>query len=822
MKRIVYFLFLGFIAFFSSSYSAHGGDQPQDTITFNEALVTGLSGHGGRSVIYTDQIFYQFITGSFKTPAENDSVGIGRRDSLERWEKLSADKPGVFKSRKLRGGYLYLTYNASRAETRVMEVSGHTELFVNGVPRGGDVYNKHWVIHPVELKKGENEFLIKGSRGQVEIALLPLQKPVFFTKKDMTKPDLLIDESDTKVAAIRIVNATSETLGSLRIIAEAGGVDTEMLVPDIVPMTTRKVPYNVKDVATEEGNMDVTLRLLDGKRLLDETTVNYRVATRDQRYSRTFISKIDGSVQYYAVREGDLEGSEKPAMFLSLHGAGVEARGQAASYQPKDWGHVVSPTNRREFGFDWEDWGRLDALEVQAIAEERYETDPSRTYLTGHSMGGHGTWQLGVNFPGKWAAIAPVAGWYSFFSYGGKQREENPTPMEAMFLRSSHSSNTLDMSKNYKHHGIYIHHGDSDKNVPVTQARFMREHLGGFHTDFAYYEHPGKRHWFGVDFESIFNYFKRHTIPDNDEVKTFEFRTSSPGVSATTRFVTLYQQEKPYEFCGVQVEQNIPPGEDLTSRFIRVQTENLHQFRLDLAHCAEADTIQVTVDETVFENLTAQIQGEAWFKKEDGQWRLTGNPTDTFEKNPVRYGNFKDAFRHQMLFVYSTKGSREENEWSFNKARFDAETFYYRGNSSVDIIPDKAFNPEDYPDRSVILYGNAETNAAWDLLLDDCPVQLENGKVTMDHLTLKGDQYGAYFIYPRKDSEIASVGVVGGTGLAGFKAANPNRYFVSGVGIPDLMIFTPELYKDGAEGIKVAGYFGNDWSIENGDFELIR
>jgi len=46
---------------------------------------------------------------------------------------------------------------------------------------------------------------------------------------------------------------------------------------------------------------------------------------------------LDGSVQYYAVNPPiDLKG--KPALFLSLHGAGVEAINQANAYYHKDWG----------------------------------------------------------------------------------------------------------------------------------------------------------------------------------------------------------------------------------------------------------------------------------------------------------------------------------------------------------------------------------------------------------------------------------------------------------------------------------------------------
>ena len=111
-------------------------------------------------------------------------------------------------------------------------------------------------------------------------------------------------------------------------------------------------------------------------------------------------------------------------MVLTLHGAGVEGIGQAQCYSRKPGLYIVAPTNRRPYGFDWEDWGRLDAIEVLDLAQRAFETDPQQTYLTGHSMGGHGTWHLGVTFPDRFAAIAPSAGWISMWSYAGAKRSE--------------------------------------------------------------------------------------------------------------------------------------------------------------------------------------------------------------------------------------------------------------------------------------------------------------------------------------------------------------------------------------------------------------
>lgn len=818
MKCSVRFLLI--ISFFSLQLKA------QDTITFKEGLVVGSVSKGNRSVVFTDPVFYTFLTNKTMVPVEKDSVGLGREGEVELWIKLAVNKKGVFKSKKLRGGYLYITYNAPEYGIKILEISGHSEVYVNGIPRGGDVYNKHLTFHPIELKKGKNIFFIKGGRGEVSIKLVPVEKEISFLKRDMTIPDFLTTEIDTKVGSIRILNSTTKTIKNLKIVTEVNGQKTETNVPSIVPLSMRKVPYYVQDVYSEKDTVRVNVQLFKGAKLIDESSVLYKVKTPEQFYSRTFISDIDGSVQYFSVKEGTVKEGKQPAMFLSLHGASVEARRQAAEYKAKDWGHVIAPTNRRDFGFDWEDWGRWDAMEVQEIAEKMYGTDPKRTYLTGHSMGGHGTWQVGVTFPNKWAAIAPISGWYSLFSYANKTKIENPSAIENMISSASHSSYTLKLSKNYLHYGVYIQHGDADNVVPVDEARFMRKHLGEFHPDFAYLEYEDKKHWFGIDFKTIFDYFKWHTIPNNGDVKKFEFRTASPGVSSESRYITLYQKEIQSDFCGIKVNQNVrtekqrKKNEVLKKRSITITTENLIKFKVDLKHCIASDTIQIHIDTNYFNDLASYKGKDVWFEKENNLWKLSEKPSNTFEKNPLRYGTFKDAFKNNMVFVYGTKGTKIENEWSFNKARFDAETFYYRGNGAIDIISDKDFSLKKFKDRSVILYGNSSTNAAWKLLLSESPIQVKRGQVSVDSKLVNGTNLGVYFTYPRKDSKTASIAVISGTGILGFNTVTPNRYFRSGAGIPDMMIFSPLVYKNGVKEVKAAGYFGNDWTVKNGTIEF--
>lgn len=222
------------------------------------------------------------------------------------------------------------------------------------------------------------------------------------------------------------------------------------------------------------------------------------------------------------------------------------------------------------------------------------------------------------------------------------------------------------------------------------------------------------------------------------------------------------------------------------------------------------DSIVVVLDSTTV-LAVANEQREVWLSRKPG-WKVAPEVTPQ-QKNPSRSGMFKEAFNHNMLFVYATHGTRNENQWAYSKARFDAEVWYYRGNGSVDIIPDDQFTVSKYKDRSVILYGNRETNSAWQKLLTACPVSVTSERIALGKEIFTGKDLGIYFAWPREDSETAMVGVVSGTGLEGMRATDPNQYFAAGSGFPDFLIFSSKMLADGPRGIKAAGFFDNDWSL---------
>lgn len=74
----------------------------------------------------------------------------------------------------------------------------------------------------------------------------------------------------------------------------------------------------------------------------------------------------------------------------------------------------------------------------------KYRIDSTRIYLTGMSMGGFGTWDLGIKYPNRFATLMPLCG-------GGK-------PQEVCAIKDV---------------PIWVFHGDRDAKVPIRRSDEM-------------------------------------------------------------------------------------------------------------------------------------------------------------------------------------------------------------------------------------------------------------------------------------------------------------------------------------------------------------
>jgi poly(3-hydroxybutyrate) depolymerase len=801
------------------------GGEPVREITVREALVLPDDRPRDRRSILRDELEWRWVHAQWPTPREAESVVL--RDGGSRtWQRVAAGDDGWLADRVLAGGTCVANVDAPADRVWLLDVRGCSAVRVNDAPRVADVYDNGLVAVPVALRQGPNELVFLGGRGRLRAQLELPDKPLFLSTRDTTFPTVVRGEAEVLWGALLVVNATLETVEGLALQTRgAVGQPLSTAVPALPPLSVRKAAFRVQppaDLAAESISFEVLLtHTADSAATLDCAALTWPVCDPAQRHRRTFRSDIDGSVQYYAVTPPlpDPARTEPPGLCLTLHGAGVEAEGQAAVYAPKPDLFVVAPTNRRAFGFDWEDWGRWDALEVLDEARQRFGCDAARTYLTGHSMGGHGTWHLGSLLPDQFAAIGPSAGWVSFATYAGGYGPADDQPVAALLARARGASDTLARVDNLGRVGVYVLHGDRDDNVPVEQARLMRERLGSFHTDFAYREQPGAGHWWGnacCDWPPLFDFFADRRRPADSDVSRVVFATPNPAVAARCSWVTIALQQQHGAMSRVELAW------DREARRVHGRTENVQQLALEVAAArsgeGEVGALNVELDGGTPLSARPAQDGLVWLNRTGDQWE-TMTPPSAAMKGPHRYGPFKEAFQNRFLLVYGTQGSAAENDWMLAKARFDAETFWYRGNGSVDVLRDTDFRADEDVDRGVIVYGNEDVNSAWRELLSDGPVRVARSGLSLGDETIPDPSLLCLFVRPRPGSDRALVAAIGGTDLAAMRATTRLPVFVSGTAYPDVLIASPDYLLSGLAAVRRVGYFGTDWSVASGQWE---
>ena len=108
-----------------------------------------------------------------------------------------------------------------------------------------------------------------------------------------------------------------------------------------------------------------------------------------------------------------------------------------------------------------------DVMNVLAITRRELNIDNRRIYLMGHSMGGGGTWHLGLKYPKLWAGLAPIA--------------------PAIYRSPDALTKIKDMP-------VILVQGDADLLVPVATARRWAAKMKQLKMDYSYIEVAGGGH----------------------------------------------------------------------------------------------------------------------------------------------------------------------------------------------------------------------------------------------------------------------------------------------------------------------------------------
>ena len=184
--------------------------------------------------------------------------------------------------------------------------------------------------------------------------------------------------------------------------------------------------------------------------------------------------------------------NKKWPVILFLHGAGergddgliqteVGIGTAIRRYRGRFPAVIVMPQCRKNVW--WSDSTMADAaMATLAAAQKEFHGDPVRTYLTGLSMGGYGTWYLAGKYPGKFAAIVPICGGILVPDMARQQSADDSGPYTEAAKKIGSKT------------PVWIYHGGDDPAVPVTESRRMNDALKALGGEIHYTEYPGVGH----------------------------------------------------------------------------------------------------------------------------------------------------------------------------------------------------------------------------------------------------------------------------------------------------------------------------------------
>jgi len=452
----------------------------------------------------------------------------------------------------------------------------------------------------------------------------------------------------------------------------------------------------------------------------------------------TIYSNVDDTEQPYGLYiPPDYDARKSYPLVISLHGAGsnhrlnlkrvfgksnvdgetdVEASRYFPEWAPRDY-IVASPYARGTMGY--QGVAEKDVLDVLADVERRFSIDTNRVYLTGLSMGGGGTFWIGLTRPDIWAAIAPVC----------------PAP----------PSGTETFAPNALNIPVHVFQGDADPAVSPAGTRAWVERLKQLGTRIEYTEYPGVGHDAWVPAyanEQIFDWFdqfRRNPYPDS------------------VRFVT-----DRYTFNGaywVRIDA-LTPGRParIDAAFtgqnqIRVTTHALDGFTLRLTghpRYRRGRPVQVQIDGSQLEVAGADSVS---FSRRNGAWTSTAFAMVAGAKRPGLEGPMSEAVASRHVYVYGTAGDPTPDELTARReqAEHAADWSVYRGwfMGRVGVYPrvaaDREIRPSDLEDANLVLFGTPQTNSVIAQYADRLPMHL-NENATRD--------YGLVYVFPIGDHDM--------------------------------------------------------------------
>ncbi|MEY3014222.1 MAG: hypothetical protein RIT45_2957 [Pseudomonadota bacterium] len=749
----------------------------------------------------TDVIGGALLAGTLTMPEEGALV------SGKVWKQVEPDAGGQLPAVGNPAGTMWALFEVDcKAETRLLVQADRAyELRWKGGRLPGDIYGSGKMRLPVKLPAGKHLLGMRGRGGQkLRVKVWQVPEALWIDPHDPTHPDLRVGHNDPLWLGLPVLEWDGSFAKDVRTRVVGGEwvEQTEVAWPGLVPGGATQLGWKIvpKKAPTQAtlGNdaagkpiplsVEVTLQVwTDTHEKGWEARVKLQVREGEQTFRQTFRDAADASVQYYGVRPPrDFDPQKKDyALMLSLHGAGVEGIGQAGSYGAKTWLWHVTPTNRRPFGFDWEEWGHLNGLHALDDATARFAPDPTRIYLGGHSMGGHGTWQFAVHHHGRFAVMGPSAGWDSFYTYGGASKPTGP------FARARAHSDTSHFAENLRDRSVYVIHGTADDNVPWSEGKAMLQHATVAGAEVDHHWQQGAGHWWDgdkgegadcVDWPPLFELMQKRTL-DPTELN-FHWRSPGPYYTHQHSYLTIDAATSPTEDT---MAESVFDGATL-----KLTLQNVRRSVLDGKAIRAKGPQSIVVTGAGLSQQTLELPDGPLVLGEEGGKRVG------------QCGPFNQAFQRAFAFVVP-----DDNPTLRAIAAYWATSWQMIGNGHAVVLPASAAAHARAAGRNVIWFG-AVPSAVEDTGLagGSLPVDLQlpgqpGAKADASGPTIAGVTIpgaAVLSVFPR-GAGVDAVLWAPADKLGLLYAVLP---FSSRSGLPDWMVWE-------ATGVRATGYWSSDW-----------
>ncbi len=481
-------------------------------------------------------------------------------------------------------------------------------------------------------------------------------------------------------------------------------------------------------------------------------------------------SAIDGSVQPYAVTLPVDYGKEvkKWRLEVVLHGRNASLTEVSFLHQfngdkpaPKDLDYIrLDVYGRGNNGYRWA--GERDVVEAVQhffLVEQRMNRaalfDNKRSVLRGFSMGGAGTWHLGLHYPDQWCVLSPGAGFTTTHGY----LKDLPAQLEPYQEACLHIYDAVDYAENAFNVPIVAYGGEKDPQLQA--ARNIEEQLrshapqgsekGG---TMKLLVAPGLGHQFPPEWQKKMAEARREYIEKGREdypprVHFVTYTLKYPGCY----WVYIWGLERHYEKASVDAER-VEDG-------FKVTTRNVRALRLQMPEGAIRKALTVQIDG---QSVTAQPYERmpnapaliVDLERRNGHWRavLPQRIEVGQLRQPQKTNNFQgpidDAFMAPFLCVRGTGSPwhpATEEYARANLERFRKEwSKYFRG--ELPIKDDVEVEAQDIASRHLILFGDPASNSLIAQVLDNLPFTWTKDKITWNGQDYSADKHVPVLIYP--------------------------------------------------------------------------